>query len=568
MARTTTFINADQGDSSAHQALKADDLSFRYGDTVVFDGFSFTAAPGQRVGLVGENGAGKSTLLELFAGAKQPQSGTIQHGGDIGYLLQEPPFSAQATFSEALDEALREIRSAAVRLDGLTCKLADFPDDTEVLKEYGKVLEWAQIHDLWDADRRARLVCEGLGLGEIAETRKVGTLSGGQRARLGLAALLIRQPGTLLLDEPTNHLDDDAMEFLEKHLAALSGVVVLSSHDRVFLDAVCTDIVDLDPAMNGPTRYGGNYSEYRNHKRAERARWEQRFVQEQEELKELRHAVSVTAPSVAHNRAARDKDKMLYSFKTGRVQKQISRRVRNAQLRLTELERDQVRKPPKPLTFASTALSTSAPSGPAPSTSAGGEEVGGGKILVSARDIAVAGRLHIGHLDITETTRLLVTGGNGSGKSTLLDVLSSEVTPETGSVMRARGTRVGLLPQEVSFTDPTATAREIYRKTLGDQASPLVHLGLIAPRDLDRPVGVLSVGQRRRLALALLIARPPEVLLLDEPTNHISLALTEELFAALENTPRALVIASHDRWLRRDWTHERLDLQRLQGADR
>ncbi|WP_370941779.1 ABC-F family ATP-binding cassette domain-containing protein [Amycolatopsis sp. cg5] len=543
-------------------SLHARDLVFSYGDRVVFDGVSLKAGAGQRLGLVGENGIGKSTLLRLLAGVEEPHGGSVELGGDLGFLLQELPFDQADTFADVIDDALAEIRVQARRLDELAERMASEYTAAHsasveggggrragesAVPEYGRVLDWAQTHELWDADRRAEIVCAGLGLAGISPARPLGTLSGGQRSRLGLAALLIRQPETLLLDEPTNHLDDDAMEFLEKHLSALAGVVVLSSHDRVFLDAVCTDIVDLDPALGGPTRYGGAYTEYLGHKRAERARWEQRFAEEQEQLKELKESVAVTSRAVAHNRPPRDNDKMGYNFFGGRVQKQVSRRVRNAQLRLDELNRDQVRKPPAPLKFAGTL------------TGATDED----RLLLSLRDIDVPGRVHIGQLDVPSGARLLVTGGNGAGKSTLLSVLAGNLAPASGSVQRARGVRVGMLEQDVVFADPSLSARQLYVAPEG--APTLSQLGLLAPRDLGRPVGTLSVGQRRRLALALLLADPPHVLLLDEPTNHISLTLAEELFAALETAPGAVVIASHDRWLRRDWQGERLALRPYEG---
>ncbi|WP_277681164.1 ABC-F family ATP-binding cassette domain-containing protein [Saccharomonospora azurea] len=536
---------------SSSLSLRVRDLTFSYPDRVVFDGLNLTVGAGRRIGLVGENGVGKSTLLRLLARQLPPQAGEIEGGGDIGFLHQELPFPPTALISDVLDDALREIRAALARLDVLAERLQDDPDESALLDEYGRVLEWAQAHEAWDADRRADLVRAGLGLSALAPSRPLHTLSGGQRCRLALAALLIRAPRTLLLDEPTNHLDDDALTFVEKHLSSVSGIVVLSSHDRVFLDAVCTDIVDLDPALGGPTRYGGAYSEYLEHKRAERARWEQRYAEEQRQLKELRHAVHVTARQVSPNRAPRDNAKMAYDYAGGRVQKQVSRRVRAARLRLSELERDQVRRPPRPLRF----------------TGDLDADLGEPRRLLAARDVAVAGRLAaVSELDVHvgdgSMSRLLVTGGNGAGKSTLLSVLAGRLTPTRGTVERARGVRVGLLEQDVSFPDPTRTPRQLYDTANRDRpAPPLTSLGLLAPRELDRPVGALSVGQRRRVALALLIAHPPHVLLLDEPTNHLSLTLAEELFEALDTAAPAVVLASHDRWLRRRWSGAELALR-------
>jgi macrolide transport system ATP-binding/permease protein len=524
-------------------SLIANDLVKVYGDRRVLDGISLTASPGQRIGLVGENGVGKSTLLRLLAGVETADSGTVTRPPDHGFLQQELPYDPAATLGSVIDDALVEIRAAQERLDQLTAQLSD---DPEILDAYGEALEWAQAHELWDADRRAELVLAGLGVGELGTDRRLDQMSGGQRARVGMAALLIRQPRALLLDEPTNHLDDDALTFLEKQLSQLPGVVVLASHDRVFLDAVCTDIVDLDPARGGPQRFGGTYTDYLAEKRAERQRWQEQFEAEQEELKELRHAVAVTARTgVGNNKPRGNTGKLEYGFHGGRVQKQVSRRVRNAQQRLDELTRDQVRKPPATLSFSGTLTG----------------KVRSELLGISLRDVRVDGRLRLDMLDIFSTTRLLVTGANGSGKSTLLAVLADRLPVDAGVVRRARGVRIGLLEQDVIFPDPSRTPRSLYDEHSDEQSARLVGFGLVAPRDLDRPVGELSVGQRRRLALALLIARPPHILLLDEPTNHISLKLAEELEDALRTAPGAIVVATHDRWFRRSWDGAEVNLK-------
>ncbi|GAA4698962.1 ABC transporter ATP-binding protein [Phytohabitans rumicis] len=530
--------------------MLAHDLVRTLGTRRVLDGVSLTAAPGHRIGLIGENGVGKTTLLRLLAGADEPDGGTVVRPADLGFLHQEMPFDHAVTVAAVLDEALREARDDLAALDRLGRALAaGGTDQHELLREYGERLDSAERRDAWGADRRAEIVLAGLGLAAIPHDRTLGSLSGGQRSRLALAALLVRRPAALLLDEPTNHLDDAAAVFLEGHLRELPGVVVLASHDRAFLDAVCTDLIDLDPTLSGPTRYGGNYTDYLAAKHAERERWQRRFVQEQEELAELRHAVAVTAHQVAPGRPRRDNEKMGYDYKGGRVQSQVSRRVRNAARRLEELARDQVRKPPEPLRFRVTVFAATAT---------------GADTLVSLRDVRVPGRLALDRLDLAATDRLLVTGANGAGKSTLLAVLAGRLAADGRMRGRERLT-VGLLAQDTVFHRPDRTALETYALALGAERAesvPLRSLGLIEPRDLGKRVGELSVGQRRRLALALLVADPPELLLLDEPTNHLSPLLCDELEAALGPGPGAIVVASHDRWLRSRWTGRELRLPR------
>ncbi|MDG4833881.1 ABC-F family ATP-binding cassette domain-containing protein [Solwaraspora sp. WMMD1047] len=542
-------------------ALLAHDLVRTLGTRRVLDGVSLVAAPGQRIGLIGENGAGKSTLLRLLAGTDEPDAGQVVRPTELGFLHQEMPFDADATIAAVLDDALREARHDLAELDRLTAALAgtgeNQPGYADLLAEYGERLDRAQRHDSWDADRRAAIVLAGLGLGGLPADRPLGSMSGGQRGRLALTALLVRRPTALLLDEPTNHLDDDAAAFLAEQLRALPGTVVAASHDRAFLDAVCTDLIDLDPGLAGPTRYGGNYTSYQEQKRAERERWQRQFEEEQQKIVELRHAAATTARHVAPGRPRRDNEKMGYDRTGGRVESQVSRRVRNATRRLAELERDQVRKPPEPLRLRTDALTSGSSDG----------------MLVALRDVRVPGRLAIDRLDVSATDRLLVTGANGAGKSTLLAVLAGrsaagrsavERSAVGGQLWRRRGLTVGLLAQDSVFDRPDRTVRETYELALGPdraEAVPLRSLGLIAGRDLDSRVGELSVGQRRRLALALLIADPPELLLLDEPTNHLSPGLADELEEALGSRgPGAVVVASHDRWLRSRWAGRQLAL--------
>ncbi|MFL6131698.1 MAG: ATP-binding cassette domain-containing protein, partial [Nocardioidaceae bacterium] len=433
--------------------------------------------------------------------------------------------------------ALAPLHDAVRDLETLAQRLAD----PTVADEYDSLLRWASLRDAWDADRRAETAARRLGLGDIDRARPVAAMSGGQRSRLALAALVAARPACVLLDEPTNHLDDQAMDLLEDFLLSLPGVVVVASHDRAFLDAVCAAVVDLDPAHlgvdgSGGNRFSGGYTEYLAAKRDARRRWGEAFEAQQEELNDLRRAARTTARQVAHNRPPTDNDKFIYQFKGQNVARTISRRVKDAERRIGVLERQRVPKPPAPLTFRGVLAPQRVSTGTA----------------VSVRDLRVDRRLDVPLLDVSAGGRLLVTGSNGSGKSTLLKVLAGELTTFSGQVtVTAR--RLAHLPQDVTFARRDRTPLDVY-ETATDAPVPLRDLGLLHPRELTRPVGVLSVGQQRRLALAILVARRPDLLLLDEPTNHISLALAEELEESLQESPATVVLASHDRWLRRRWT--------------
>ena len=516
-------------------ALVAQDLSKSYGDRVVLDGVDLVVSSGLPVGLVGENGVGKSTLLRLLAGVEGADAGQVARPDDLAYLAQDPAFGDGATIAGVLQDALAPLHDVVARLESLAARL----DDRDSAEEYSRLLEWAVLHDAWGADRRADEAADRLGLGSLAREQEVAAMSGGQRSRLALAALVARRPTCVLLDEPTNHLDDAAMEFLESFLVDLPGVVLVASHDRTFLDNVCAQVVDLDPSHfgtdgEGGNRFTGGYSAYLDAKRQARARWEQAFLDQQDELNALRDTANGSARQVAHNRPPRDNDKFIYYGKGQKVAKTVSRRVRDTERRIEVLERNQVPKPPKPLAFR-VAVAPSVAHGRA----------------VQVRDLVVEGRVRVPLLDVAGGEHLLVTGANGSGKSTLLKILAGRVSPTSGTVsVSAR--RIGFLPQDVTFRHPERTPHQVYDGLTGSP-TPLGDLGLLHPRDLARPVGALSHGQQRRLALAVLVAERPDLLLLDEPTNHISLALAEELEESLQRSPGTVVVASHDRWLRRGW---------------
>ncbi|MGA0569015.1 ATP-binding cassette domain-containing protein [Rathayibacter sp. KR2-224] len=368
--------------------VRADGVSLSYGPRVVLTDVSLTVPPGARVGLIGENGVGKSTLLRVLAGVEAPDRGSVARPSRTGFLWQEVRFSPDDSLESLIEDALADVRAVERQLDAAGIALGEASDDDELARAsavYEAALAGAERADVWSVDSRRDRVLAGLGVQGIPLARTLGEVSGGQRSRFAMAALLLSRPDALLLDEPTNHLDDDAVEFLQRQLVEWNGPVLFASHDRVFLDTVATALVDLDPSRtslaarvadgqggaaagsgraavqasgNGATVFGrpssgeGVFTAYLAHKAAERERWERQYRDEQDELNRLKHSAAVTARSTHAARAPRDNDKFIGVFKGQRVDAQIARRVRNAQGRVDELERNQVRKPPALLTFS------------------------------------------------------------------------------------------------------------------------------------------------------------------------------------------------------------------------
>ncbi|MGE3192648.1 MAG: ATP-binding cassette domain-containing protein [Microbacteriaceae bacterium] len=526
--------------------LRADGISHAYGDRSVLTDLSLIVSGGQRLGLLGENGAGKSTLLRLLAGAETPDTGVIERPARTALLAQEVRLDPSQPIRAIIDDAVAGLRALDTELQDAAAALADGGASAE--QRYATALEAAEAAELWTLDARRDELLDGLGVGALPLDRPIGEISGGQRSRVALAALLLARPDALLLDEPTNHLDDSAVAFLGARLREWRGAVVFASHDERSSTrwrrgcSTSTRRVRVRPGSAAATPITWS-------RRRRSARWEAQFAAEEKEVAALGHAITVTARSIDTGNGPRDNDKFLYGFKGGNIDRQVRRRVRNAEGRLDDLLAGRVAEPAPLLSF------TGIPSG--------SHVLEDDEPLLTVEAARVGDRLALDGLTLAPDARLLVTGPNGAGKSTLLGLLAGRLQPDTGCVARRKGLRVALLDQDVRWADPSATPRALYERTLGERRAeslPLSGLGLLADRDLDRPVGRLSIGQQRRTALALIIARPPHVFLLDEPTNHLSLSLATELEEALGTYPGAVVVASHDRWLRRRWSSPTLRL--------
>ncbi|GAA2414345.1 ABC-F family ATP-binding cassette domain-containing protein [Actinomadura vinacea] len=530
----------------ARAHLKAIDVHAARGGRPVLTGVNLTVSPGERLGVVGENGRGKTTLLLVLAGTLAPDSGAVHRTGTFGVADQELPAHDDRTVGDLIDVELAQARAVLRRFESATLALAEERPGAE--QDYADALAAAESIDAWGADHRVDISLAALSAVND-RAAPLSRLSVGQRYRIRLACLLGAGHDLLLLDEPTNHLDADGLGHLTARLREHPGGVVLVSHDRALLADVSTSILDLDPTRDGlPRTYGGGYAGYREARRAERERWETDYNEQQSERQRLAQNLSA-----AQNRLSTgwrpDKGTGKHTRAT-----RAPALVRAVHRRREELEAHAVDVPAPPLRFQLPQLRAIP-----------------GATLLRADEVTVRGRLDRPRSVLVRSgDRLVVTGPNGAGKSSLLSLLAGTLSPDTGTVQHKQGVRVGVLWQE----SPPASHRrafEVYDAAVdrlisagelneADRPS-LSGLGLLPSDAARRPVTELSIGQQRRLDLAILLAGRPHVVLLDEPTNHLSIALVDELTTALDATPAAVVIATHDRQLLNDtaaWPRLRL----------
>ncbi|KJF23574.1 ABC transporter ATP-binding protein [Rhodococcus sp. AD45-ID] len=517
--------------------LIASDVSVMRGANPVLNHVDLNVTPTSRIAIVGENGRGKSTLLHVLDGTLTPDSGTVQRIGRLGVAEQEMPAHDDRTVGQAVAEAIAESIAALASLDAAILAISDGTADGA--QRYSAALEYAEVLNAWDAERRVHIALEALDA-ETDPDRLLDTLSVGQRYRVRLACLLGADDDFLLLDEPTNHLDRSGLEFLTVRLRERQGGVVVVTHDRALLSDVAETIVDLDPSPDDRIRlYGNGYAGYREGRLAERTLWEQKYDHQQAEHARLKDSLSS-----AQNRLQSGWRPEKGTNKHGRATR-AGGLVQSVHRRQEQLEAHAVTVPEPPQQFRLPELATTA-----------------GQVLVSADRVCVAARLGCQvSFTLSRRDRLVVAGPNGAGKSTLLSVIAGELQPSTGSVRRSQGTRLGYLRQETDLP-LHRRAGEVYAAHLDaliaagtlepSDAIGLSHLGLLRARESSKRIGELSMGQQRRLDLAMVLAGKPHVLLLDEPTNHLSVALVDELTEALAATYAAVVLSTHDRQLLRD----------------
>ncbi|MET3450260.1 ABC-F family ATP-binding cassette domain-containing protein [Curtobacterium sp. 1544] len=528
--------------------LVAKGLAGGYAARTLFDSLDLTVAPGDVIGVVGVNGAGKSTLLRLLAGVDEPLAGTVSLAPTdafVGWLPQEHERVEGETVAGYIARRTG-CAEATTTMDAAAAALGAPDAGDAVADAYSAALDRWLAAGAADLDERIPAVLSDLGLELGSDGDGVGpdslmtALSGGQAARVGLAALLLSRFDIVLLDEPTNDLDHDGLDRLEGFVRGLRGGVVLVSHDREFLARSVTAVLELDLAQSSNRLFGGGYDSF----------LEEREIAKQHKRDAYEDYASTKADLVSRARTQRewssqgvrnamkkapDNDKIRRKAASESSEKQ-AQKVRQMESRIARL--DEVEEPRKEWQLEFTI-------GSAPRSSA---------VVATLADATFTqGDFTLGpvSLQVDGGDRIGITGPNGAGKSTLLRALLGKQAPTTGTASLGSNVAIGEIDQaRAAFTgdQPLAAAFEaiVPEYTTADVRTLLAKFGLKADH-VGRPASALSPGERTRAGLALLQARGVNVLVLDEPTNHLDLVAIEQLEEALESYEGTLLLVTHDR---------------------
>jgi ATPase subunit of ABC transporter with duplicated ATPase domains len=519
--------------------VQARGIAAGHGDRELFAGLDLVVAPGDVIGLVGPNGAGKTTLLRILAGVREPDQGTMSvspPSAHIGYLTQEPEMAEDETVriflarrTGVLDAQTEfDLQSAALAVD---YELAADP--------YSQALETWLTLGCADFDERALKIADEIGL-DVDLDLAMSALSGGQEARVGLAALLLSRFDVYLLDEPTNNLDSEGLDLLEDFVAGLDAPVVVVSHDREFLARTVTSVLEIDRSLQRITTYGGGYEAYLDERsvarRKARLDYEQ-YAGRRAELEARAHTQRAWMAKGVKNarRKKTDNDKFVSSFRSDSSEKQAAK-ARQSERMIERLEVVEEPRKEWQLQFSIAAAPRS------------------GDVVVVARAASVSrGDFTLGPVDLqlTSRDRVAVTGPNGAGKTTLLALLLGRIAPSAGLVSLGSGVVVGEVDQARALFEGDAALAdafsvEVPEWPMADVRTLLAKFGIRADQAL-RPASSLSPGERTRAALALLQARGVNLLVLDEPTNHLDLPAIEQLEEALESFDGTVLLVTHDR---------------------
>ncbi len=536
--------------------LTASRLAKSFGPVDLFRGIALQVPPRARIALVGPNGVGKTTLLRILIGEEPPSGGKVQRarGLTIGYLPQEASFEAGHTLRDECLGAFAEVRRLEEELHALNAALQRSPEDASLLERYGALQHRFEHLGGYTYETEIRRVLTGLGFREREFSMPLAQLSGGQRTRARLARLLLAKPALLVLDEPTNHLDIAAVEWLESYLNQWEGAVLLVSHDRYFIDKVCTTIWEMRP--NGLETYRGNYTAYLQQREQ---RWALRRERVQAEMARLEQEIAYIRRNIAGQNVSQARGKLkrvsrlieaieqigfeaVLDRQWGQVSQQVhistsTMSVDEAQRRLRALRLPGDSTPPIHLELRPRQRS--------------------GNIILRTQDLLVGypgnPLIRIPDLELRRLECAAIIGPNGAGKTTFLKTILGQLEPLEGRAHLGASLRIGYFAQAHEGLHPGDTLMQAIERVAPHMLPAEIrsYLGRYHFRgdDAFKTVSMLSGGERGRLALAQLALSGANLLLLDEPSNHLDIPSQEILQSVLEAYRGTILLVSHDRYL-------------------
>ena len=505
--------------------INASNLELRAGARILLEPTSLRIGPGDRIGLVGRNGAGKTSALRALAGESVPHAGRIERRGPVGYLPQDPRTGDLDVTARDRVLSARGLDRLVTEIAKIQVQLAETPDDEAVVRRYGQLEH--RFDDLggYAAESEAGRICSSLGLPDRVLGQTLRTLSGGQRRRVELARILFAdrdvagESATLLLDEPTNHLDADSITWLRDFLRQHSGGLVVISHEVGLLDAVVNKVWHLDANRAALDVYNVGWKTYLQQRETDERRRHRERANAERKIEALRSQADKMRAKATKARAAHQMDRRADVLAAGLPDRRVSDKV--ARLRFP----------------------TPAPCGRTPLRAEGLSKSYGSLEVFTDVDLAV-----------DRGARVVVLGLNGAGKTTLLRLLVGLEPPDTGEVVAGHGLRLGYYAQEHETLDHDRTVLENMRTSASAAPADLTDtelrriLGafLFSGDDVNKPAGVLSGGEKTRLALAMLVTSAANVLLLDEPTNNLDPMSRQQVLNALRTYAGAIVLVTHD----------------------